>query len=159
MYVRHSPPSQVGSAEGWAPSSFTSSRDNRAAPREQRPEDFMDDDDGLLTEQLQASLPYTPVVSCLPCNKSPVRLTVIVLAGLVFGAPANGTGVVHTHAAVLFKYWVPAPPTHEHSYYKYRFYRYYYCIRVSYLYSLCSSSKVVHTSYNYYCCCYYNSII
>lgn len=44
---------QVGSAEGWTPSTFTSSRDKRAAPREQRPEDFMDDEDGLLTEQLQ----------------------------------------------------------------------------------------------------------
>ena len=44
---------QVGSAEGWTPSAFTSSRDKRAAPREQRPEDFMDDEDGLLTEQLQ----------------------------------------------------------------------------------------------------------
>ncbi|CAN0584095.1 unnamed protein product, partial [Ectocarpus sp. 12 AP-2014] len=43
----------VGSAEGWTPSTFSSSRDKRAAPKEQRPEDFMDDEDGLLTEQLQ----------------------------------------------------------------------------------------------------------
>ncbi|CBJ49053.1 RNA binding protein, putative [Ectocarpus siliculosus] len=45
---------EVGSAEGWTPSTFSSSRDKRAAPKEQRPEDFMDDEDGLLTEQLQA---------------------------------------------------------------------------------------------------------
>ncbi|CAM9965589.1 unnamed protein product [Scytosiphon promiscuus] len=44
----------VGTAEGWTPSTFSSSRDKRAAPREQRPEDFMDDEDGLLTEELQA---------------------------------------------------------------------------------------------------------
>eukprot|EP00903_Cladosiphon_okamuranus_P012991 g12121.t1 len=44
----------VGTAEGWTPSTFSSSRDKRAARREQRPEDFMDDEDGLLTEQLQA---------------------------------------------------------------------------------------------------------
>jgi len=44
---------QVGTAEGWTPSTFSSSRDKRAAPREQRPEDFMDDEDGLLSEQLQ----------------------------------------------------------------------------------------------------------
>ncbi len=45
--------SKVGTAEGWTPSTFSSSRDKRAAPREQRPEDFMDDEDGLLSEQLQ----------------------------------------------------------------------------------------------------------
>ncbi|CAM9183852.1 unnamed protein product, partial [Discosporangium mesarthrocarpum] len=44
----------VGTAEGWTPSSYTSSRDKRAPLREQRPEDFMDKEDGLLTEQLQA---------------------------------------------------------------------------------------------------------
>lgn len=50
---------QVGSAEGWTPATFTSSREKRAAPREQRPEDFMDDEDGLLTEQLQVREYYT----------------------------------------------------------------------------------------------------
>lgn len=38
----------VGSKEGWAPSTFVSSRSNRkenAAPAQQRPEDFMDDED------------------------------------------------------------------------------------------------------------------
>jgi len=59
---------QVGSAEGWTPSSFSSSRNKRAARLEQRPEDFMDDEDGLLTEQLQVPRllgPYTDInISC-----------------------------------------------------------------------------------------------
>lgn len=45
----------VGSAEGWTPSQFTSSRDKRAGPVAQRPEDFMDeDDDPLLGRKLSA---------------------------------------------------------------------------------------------------------
>ncbi|KZV96446.1 DUF1604-domain-containing protein [Exidia glandulosa HHB12029] len=35
----------VGSKEGWAPSTFTSSRGERAAHKAARPEDFMDDED------------------------------------------------------------------------------------------------------------------
>jgi G patch domain-containing protein 1 len=40
----------VGSAEGWAPSTFVSSRDRQAQEQAtvQRPEDFMDEEDGLL---------------------------------------------------------------------------------------------------------------
>ena len=45
----------VGTKEGWAPSTFKSSRGNRASAVQQRPEDFMDDeDDALLGRQLQA---------------------------------------------------------------------------------------------------------
>lgn len=61
---------QVGSAEGWTPSTFTSSRDKRAAPREQRPEDFMDDEDGLLTEQLQVRKAVMAYFFCC-CGISP----------------------------------------------------------------------------------------
>lgn len=45
----------VGSAEGWAPSQFVSSRKARAEVRAQRPEDFMDeDDDPMLGRKLAA---------------------------------------------------------------------------------------------------------
>ena len=48
-----------GSKEGWTPSTFQSSRSNRAERRgHQRPEDFMDDEDGLLGRELEAQLPY-----------------------------------------------------------------------------------------------------
>jgi hypothetical protein len=36
----------VGSAEGWKPSTFVSSRSKRATRREQTPQEFMDDEDG-----------------------------------------------------------------------------------------------------------------
>ncbi|EWM26205.1 g patch domain-containing protein 1 [Nannochloropsis gaditana] len=50
----------VGSQEGWQPSTFKSSRDNRASsrPSRQRPEDFMDEEDGLLGRDLHTQLPY-----------------------------------------------------------------------------------------------------
>lgn len=44
--------------EGWTPSTFQSSRSSRASARSQRPEDFMDDEDGLLGRDLEAQLPY-----------------------------------------------------------------------------------------------------
>jgi len=43
----------VGSAEGWTPAQFSSSRSQRSEARQQRPEDFMDeDDDPLLGRKL-----------------------------------------------------------------------------------------------------------
>jgi G patch domain-containing protein 1 len=52
----------VGSQEGWEPATFQSSRENRAQGQtkgaQQRPEDFMDEEDGLLGRELQAQLPY-----------------------------------------------------------------------------------------------------
>ncbi|CAN0132242.1 unnamed protein product, partial [Phaeothamnion confervicola] len=44
----------AGSAEGWAPSSFSSSRDRRAEAKPLRMEDFMDEEDGLGGGRLQA---------------------------------------------------------------------------------------------------------
>eukprot|EP00644_Phytophthora_capsici_P011196 jgi/Phyca11/16193/fgenesh1_pg.PHYCAscaffold_18_\ len=49
----------VGSEEGWTPKNFSSSRDNRSARIEQRPEDFMDeDDDPLLGKRLVTTERY-----------------------------------------------------------------------------------------------------
>lgn len=48
----------VGSKEGWQPRAWQSSRGSRGAAPAQRPEDFMDDDDGLLGRELEAQLPY-----------------------------------------------------------------------------------------------------
>ena len=53
----------VGSQEGWEPATFQSSRESRAqgqgkGGQQQRPEDFMDEEDGLLGRELQAQLPY-----------------------------------------------------------------------------------------------------
>lgn len=55
----------VGSQEGWEPATFQSSRENRAQGQggkskgeQQRPEDFMDEEDGLLGRKLQAQLTY-----------------------------------------------------------------------------------------------------
>ena len=38
----------VGSAAGWAPTAWTSSRDKRAAPQTQQPSDFMDGEDDVM---------------------------------------------------------------------------------------------------------------
>ncbi|KAL3674601.1 hypothetical protein V7S43_000545 [Phytophthora oleae] len=49
----------VGSEEGWTPKTFSSSRVNRSALIEQRPEDFMDeDDDPLLGKRLETTERY-----------------------------------------------------------------------------------------------------
>jgi len=50
----------VGSAEGWAPSTFVSSRDRQAQEQAtvQRPEDFMDEEDGLLGHAVSTSSDY-----------------------------------------------------------------------------------------------------
>ena len=42
----------VGSEEGWAPSTFVSSRSNRAERKSQNTQDFMDNEDGLLGKSL-----------------------------------------------------------------------------------------------------------
>lgn len=47
----------VGSKEGWQPRTWQSSRASRAGVQ-QRPEDFMDEEDGLLGRELEAQLPY-----------------------------------------------------------------------------------------------------
>eukprot|EP00639_Heterosigma_akashiwo_P021438 CAMPEP_0206416696 /NCGR_PEP_ID=MMETSP0294-20121207/36882_1 /ASSEMBLY_ACC=CAM_ASM_000327 /TAXON_ID=39354 /ORGANISM="Heterosigma akashiwo, Strain CCMP2393" /LENGTH=94 /DNA_ID=CAMNT_0053879363 /DNA_START=36 /DNA_END=316 /DNA_ORIENTATION=- len=49
----------VGSAEGWTPSTFQSSREKRADAKVQKPEDFMDEDDGLLGRHLTGTQDYT----------------------------------------------------------------------------------------------------
>ncbi|CAH0522226.1 unnamed protein product [Peronospora belbahrii] len=49
----------VGSEEGWKPQTFSSSRNNRSSRVEQRPEDFMDEeDDPLLGKRLETSEQY-----------------------------------------------------------------------------------------------------
>ncbi|KAF4141045.1 G-patch domain [Phytophthora infestans] len=49
----------VGSQEGWTPTTFSSSRDNRSSRVEQRPEDFMDEeDDPLLGKRLETTEHY-----------------------------------------------------------------------------------------------------
>ncbi|CAM9510195.1 unnamed protein product [Chrysoparadoxa australica] len=48
----------VGTKEGWQPATFRSSRSSRAEAREQKPEDYMDEADGLLGKQLQAHEKY-----------------------------------------------------------------------------------------------------
>lgn len=48
----------VGSKEGWQPRAWQSSRGTRGAAPAQRPEDFMDEEDGLLGRELEAQLPY-----------------------------------------------------------------------------------------------------
>jgi len=48
----------VGSAEGWAPQEFKSSRKEKGSKKRQRPQDFMDDDDfgefGIAHRKIQA---------------------------------------------------------------------------------------------------------
>ena len=53
----------VGSAEGWAPSTFSSSRSRRADHVAQRPQDFMDADDGLLGQELQVQARFNALGS------------------------------------------------------------------------------------------------
>lgn len=48
----------AGSAEGWAPSTFKSSRSSRAATTVQRAQDYMDADDGLFNNSLERSDEY-----------------------------------------------------------------------------------------------------
>jgi hypothetical protein len=49
----------VGTEEGWAPRTFSSSRGNRASAVQQRPEDFMDEeDDPLLGKRLETTERY-----------------------------------------------------------------------------------------------------
>ncbi|KAG2917179.1 hypothetical protein PC117_g17526 [Phytophthora cactorum] len=49
----------VGTEEGWTPRTFSSSRGNRSSRVEQRPEDFMDeDDDPLLGKRLETTARY-----------------------------------------------------------------------------------------------------
>ncbi|RQM14272.1 hypothetical protein DD237_005228 [Peronospora effusa] len=49
----------VGSEEGWTPQTFSSSRGNRSSRVEQRPEDFMDEeDDPLMGKRLETSERY-----------------------------------------------------------------------------------------------------
>ncbi len=47
----------VGTEEGWQPRTWQSSRGSRGSAA-QRPEDFMDEEDGLLGRELEAQLPY-----------------------------------------------------------------------------------------------------
>jgi G patch domain-containing protein 1 len=48
----------VGSEEGFTPSTFVSSRDKRANVSQQRAEDFMDEEDGLLGKEVIANAEY-----------------------------------------------------------------------------------------------------
>ena len=49
----------VGSKEGWTPSQWSSSRSKRGKARQQRPEDYMDeDDDPMMGRKLRARAEY-----------------------------------------------------------------------------------------------------
>lgn len=53
----------VGSLEGWTPTDFKSSRDEKASKYEQRPQDFMDDEDlgehGIAPQRVRATTDYS----------------------------------------------------------------------------------------------------
>jgi G patch domain-containing protein 1 len=87
----------VGSAEGWAPSTFHSSRAARAAPRAQRVEDFIDaEDDELMGGRLAASAAYGGVKrereggGAPGPAPAPAAIPGAVPAELLLPAPANG---------------------------------------------------------------------